>query len=80
MLLFRGEVRERPGALYASAVMVVFGFIAHRLNVSVTGMEAASGVSYIPAWSEIAVTLGIIAAGFWIFRMAVKHLPVFAEA
>ena len=33
----------RPGALYACAVMVVFGFIANRLNVGTTGLEAGSG-------------------------------------
>ena len=52
LLLFRGHVRQRPGALYACAVMVVFGFIANRLNVSITGMEAGSGVHYIPKWTR----------------------------
>ena len=31
------KVRMSPGALYACAVMVLFGFIANRLNVAVTG-------------------------------------------
>ncbi|MDZ4797894.1 MAG: Ni/Fe-hydrogenase cytochrome b subunit [Bryobacteraceae bacterium] len=77
LLLFRAHVRRNPWALYGSAVMVVFGFITNRLNVSVTGIEAASGTRYIPAWSEIAVTLSIIAAGFAIFRLAAKYLPIF---
>jgi Ni/Fe-hydrogenase subunit HybB-like protein len=53
------------------------GFITNRLNVSVTGLEAGSGASYVPAWTEIAVTLAIIAAGFAIFRLAAKYLPIF---
>jgi Ni/Fe-hydrogenase subunit HybB-like protein len=77
LLLFRGHVQNNPSALYACAVMVIFGFVAHRLNVSVTGMEAGSGIQYIPKWTEIAVTLSIIAAGFAIFRFAVKWLPIF---
>jgi Ni/Fe-hydrogenase subunit HybB-like protein len=77
LLLFRSHVRRNPPALYASAVMVVLGFVTNRLNVSVTGMEAASGTSYVPAWTEIAITLSIIAAGFAIFRIAAKYLPVF---
>jgi Ni/Fe-hydrogenase subunit HybB-like protein len=77
LLLFRGHIRENPWALYGSAVMVVFGFITNRLNVSVTGIEAASGTRYIPAWTEVAVTLSIIAAGFAIFRLAAKYLPIF---
>ena len=78
-LLFRSHIRHRPAALYMCAVMVVFGFIANRLNVSITGMERASGVSYIPKWSEVVVTLAIVAAGFAIFRFAAKYLPIFED-
>lgn len=77
LLLFRAHIRRNPWALYASALMVVLGFVTNRLNVSVTGMQAASGTSYIPAWTEVAITLSIIAAGFAIFRFAAKNLPVF---
>jgi len=78
-LLFRSHVRRRPAALYMCAVMVVFGFIANRLNVSITGMERASGVAYFPKWSEVVVTLAIVAAGFAIFRFAAKYLPIFED-
>jgi Ni/Fe-hydrogenase subunit HybB-like protein len=77
VLLFQRAVRNRPAALYASALLVIFGFLANRLNVSVTGMEAASGTRYVPKWTEIAVTLSIVALGFAIFRAAAKYLPVF---
>ncbi len=78
LLIFRGHTR-RPAVLYAASVMTVFGFVTNRLNVSITGMEAASGTTYIPKWTEIAVTLAIIALGFAIFRFAAMHLPIFAE-
>jgi Ni/Fe-hydrogenase subunit HybB-like protein len=77
LLMFQQRVRRSPGWLYASSVLVIFGFLASRLNVSLTGMEASSGVHYIPKWSEIAVTLMIVALGFAAFRFAAKHLPVF---
>ena len=80
LLLLRAHVRENPPALYGCAVMVVLGFVTNRLNVSVTGMETGSGAHYIPAWTEVAVTLSIIAAGFAIFRLAAKNLPVFEHA
>jgi Ni/Fe-hydrogenase subunit HybB-like protein len=47
------------------------------MNVSLTGMEASSGVHYVPKWTEVAVTLSIIAVGFATFRLAAKYLPVF---
>jgi Ni/Fe-hydrogenase subunit HybB-like protein len=76
-LLFRAKVRVRPGALYACAVMVVLGFVANRLNVATTGLEAGSGVRYVPKWSEIAVTLSIVGAGFAIFRVVAHYFPIF---
>src|SRR5574340_1563577 len=79
LLLFRAHVRRNPGALYACAVMVVFGFVTNRLNVSVTGMEAGSGTHYIPRWTEVAVTLSIVALGFAVFRVVAHYFPVFEE-
>jgi Ni/Fe-hydrogenase subunit HybB-like protein len=79
LFLYQERVRKNPRALYWSAMMVIFGFITNRLNVSVTGIERASGVTYFPKWTEIAVTLFIIAVGFGLFRLAVQHLPIFEE-
>jgi Ni/Fe-hydrogenase subunit HybB-like protein len=76
-LLYFRSVRMRPGALYACAVMVVFGIIANRLNVGITGLEAGSGTHYVPKWSEVAVTLSIVAAGFAIFRLIAQYFPIF---
>ena len=77
VLLYQAGIRMRPGALYACAVMVIFGFIANRLNVGTTGLEAGSGTHYFPKWSEVAVTLSIVAAGFAIFRVIAQNFPVF---
>jgi Ni/Fe-hydrogenase subunit HybB-like protein len=77
VLLYQAPIRSSPGLLYACAVMVVFGFIANRLNVGTTGLEAGSGTHYIPRWSEVAVTLSIVAAGFAIFRFVAQYFPIF---
>ncbi len=77
ILLYQKAVRMQPGKLYACAVMVVFGFIANRLNVGITGLERGSGTHYIPRWTEIAITLSIVACGFAIFRMIAQYFPIF---
>jgi Ni/Fe-hydrogenase subunit HybB-like protein len=77
LLLYQRKVRMSPGALYACVVMILFGFIANRLNVAVTGMEAGSGAHYIPKWTEVAVTLSIVGAGFAIFRVIAEYFPIF---
>jgi Ni/Fe-hydrogenase subunit HybB-like protein len=79
LLLTRGHIRNNPKAVYLSAVMVIFGFIANRLNVSVTAIEAGSGTHYIPRWTEVMVTLAICALGFAIFRFIASQFPVFEE-
>lgn len=78
LLCFR-RVRNTPGGLYLSAVLVLLGFVTNRLNVSITGMEAQAGVRYIPKWTEIGVTAMFVAAGFAIFGLAAKYLPIFEE-
>jgi Ni/Fe-hydrogenase subunit HybB-like protein len=40
-------------------------------------LEAGSGTHYIPKWSEIAVTLSIVAVGFATFRMIAQYFPIF---
>jgi Ni/Fe-hydrogenase subunit HybB-like protein len=78
-LLQRRRIRESYHGLFISSAMVIVGFVFNRLNVAITGLERSAGVSYIPKWSELAITMSIVTAGFIAFSLAVKHLPVFAH-
>jgi len=77
LLLSQKKIRTTAQGLYLAAVLVVLGFITNRLNVSITGQESAAGMHYLPKWTEIAVTGAIIAAGFALFGLATKYLPIF---
>lgn len=79
LLLSIHRIRTDHFGLFVSATWVVLGFIMNRLNVSITGMEASSGTSYFPSWTELSVTFMIVAVGFALFGLAVKYLPVFPE-
>jgi Ni/Fe-hydrogenase subunit HybB-like protein len=79
LLLFE-RVRTNPTGLVVAALFAVLGFVMNRLNVSVTGMENASGVRYVPSWMEVTVSLGLVAFGFAAFAVAVHLLPIFPEA
>ena len=76
-LLLIPRVRESSRGLYLSAVICLLGFVTNRMNVAITGLESAAGQHYFPKWTEIVVTLAIIAVGFWIFALAAKYLPIF---
>lgn len=71
--------RARPTILYSAAVLVVCGFILNRLNVSITGFEAAQGGHYVPAWPEIFITLMMIALVFGAFAFSARYLGVYPE-
>jgi Ni/Fe-hydrogenase subunit HybB-like protein len=70
------KVRTTTGGLFAMSTLVVVGFVVNRLNVGITGMEGWAG-SYVPKWTEIGVTVFIVAIGFVAFGLAAKYLPVF---
>ncbi len=76
-LLALPAARRSESGLFFGALLTVMGFIVNRLNVAITGMAASSGVLYVPSVLEFAVTLSIVALGFTLFALAVKHLPVF---
>ena len=78
-LLLIPKVRQNPKGLYLASVLCLLGFVTNRLNVAITGMEASSGQHYFPKWTEIAVTLAIIAFGFFVFAVCVKYLPIFQQ-
>jgi Ni/Fe-hydrogenase subunit HybB-like protein len=78
-LLSFKKIRHSPGGLYLASVVCLLGFVTNRLNVSVTGFETWVGHHYVPKWTEFMITLSIIAAGFALFGVAVKYLPIFPE-
>src|SRR5215472_10627233 len=77
LLLFLRRVHAHPAGLYLCSVLTLLGFICNRMNVAITGMEASSGVHYFPKWTELAVTLSLVAGGFTLFALAAKYLPIF---
>ncbi|MBR9977939.1 MAG: Ni/Fe-hydrogenase cytochrome b subunit [Bacteroidetes bacterium] len=74
--------RSRQGLFFA-AFSVVLGFVTNRLNVALTSLEGYYsenfGMSYFPGIGELAVTIGIVTAGFVLFAYAVKYLPIFPD-
>ncbi len=78
-LLLIPKVRESAQGLYLAAVLTLLGFVANRLNVTITGVENAVGGRYTPKWTEVVITAMFVALGFAIFGLAAKYLPIFPE-
>jgi Ni/Fe-hydrogenase subunit HybB-like protein len=79
-LLFRTKTHTNRTALYFCSVLTLLGFVTNRMNVAITGMQASAGVHYFPKWTELAITLSLVAGAFTVFWYAVKYLPVFPAA
>ena len=75
--LVRPRIRRSSRGLVTGAALAVLGFIMHRLDVSVTGLERSSGTNHVPTWMEVVVSVGLVAIGFAAFALAVRFLPVF---
>ncbi len=80
LLLSFSRLRRSPFWLVTGATLAVLGFVLHRLNVSITGIERASGVHYSPSWMEMVVSVGFVGILMAVFAMAVKYLPIFPPA
>jgi Ni/Fe-hydrogenase subunit HybB-like protein len=78
LLAFR-KLRTSPTWLVVGAFAAVLGFVVNRLNVSVTGMERASGIRYVPSVMEVIVSVGLIGIGMAAFALAVRYLKIFPE-
>ncbi|HEY3270994.1 MAG TPA: Ni/Fe-hydrogenase cytochrome b subunit [Geothrix sp.] len=78
LMSFR-RLRTDPDWLVGGAFLAVLGFVMNRLNVSITGMEAASGTRYLPSAMEIIVSLGLVATGMAVFAFAVRNFSIFPE-
>jgi hypothetical protein len=71
-------IRNTMKGLAIAAGMTVFGFVFHRVNVGGLAMIETTGTRYTPYWTELAVSLGIVAGAalvfFWIAeRFALMH-------
>jgi Ni/Fe-hydrogenase subunit HybB-like protein len=75
-LLSQSRIRNNPQALYWTCAVVVMGFMANRLNISITAIDAMTGAHYVPKWPEFALTIAVLAAAGVVFRLAVIYLDI----
>jgi hypothetical protein len=76
VLLSFEKVQSNPQFLYWTCSLVVMGFMANRLNVSITGLQASAGIYYVPKWTEFFATLMVVTAVVIAFRYAVIYLDI----
>ena len=78
-LLLSKKIRESRAGLFYSSVLVLLGFIAHRINTAITSMEHWGSRTYVPSWQELMITAGLVAFGFVAFSFVARYFNVFGE-
>lgn len=63
--------------MFAIALLVVFGLLLNRFNVSLVAFSAGA---YAPTWIEIFVTIGMVSIGAFVFAIASRYLAVFPHS
>jgi len=53
-------IRERTVGPYLASVLVLLGFIIHRLNLHATALEASARLHHFPKCTEIAIMASIL--------------------
>ncbi len=66
--------------LVVGAFTGVAGFVLHRADVGGIVHMATTGETYLPALTEILVSVGLVSAMTLIFLFFVEHLPVWEQA
>ncbi|MBU1097481.1 MAG: Ni/Fe-hydrogenase cytochrome b subunit [Bacteroidetes bacterium] len=78
-LLSHRKLREDKKWLYIISIFVISGLILNRLNVSITGLAASSGVNYFPSFDEISITMMLVVLALFAFRLIAKYFPLFVN-
>jgi formate dehydrogenase iron-sulfur subunit len=69
-------VRHRRGLLLG-AWATVAALVVHRNGVAMIGIDVPEYTRYVPAVSEVLITVGVVALGVLGFRLAVEWLPIY---
>lgn len=73
------RTRGTPWAISWGVFLTVAGFILHRADVGGISHIAVTGETYIPALSELSVSLGVVSGLGLVFLFFVEHLQVWKE-
>ncbi|MBM7854836.1 Ni/Fe-hydrogenase subunit HybB-like protein [Desulfohalotomaculum tongense] len=67
--------KTRSG-LVTYGALTALGVVVNRLNVVITGMVNYYGPGYIPAWTEIVVSAGLVAGGILAYCFIVENFNI----
>jgi Ni/Fe-hydrogenase subunit HybB-like protein len=79
ILYAQPRVRRSQYGLMGTAILVTLGVALNRFNATLTGQAVMEGAVYTPHWIELAIQVGVLAAGLLVWYLAASFLPIFEE-
>ncbi len=73
------RVRRSHTGVFVAAALGVMGFLLNRIDASGLAQVWATGTDYFPAWTEFAVSFGIVSFFALIYLFIQEHFPVEKE-
>jgi len=72
------RIRNSASLLFYTSWLAIFGILINRINVFLVSFTPPYGGSYFPSINEIIVSVGIISAMMFFYKLAVMNLPIMA--
>ena len=79
VLLFAPQFRKHSNWQWATAAIATSGIVLNRIDVGGLADLSRGNRLYLPEWTEIVVSLGIVAAATLVFLFVVEHFKVWEQ-
>jgi Ni/Fe-hydrogenase subunit HybB-like protein len=79
VLFLSGKMRSSSAGLFIASLLVAAGVLFHRLNVAFITQSSVTWYHYVPRWTEVAISVGIVSAGILAIGIISRWLPVYGE-
>jgi Ni/Fe-hydrogenase subunit HybB-like protein len=79
VLLSRPQFRQQRSWQWATAALAVFGVVLDRINVGGLVDLSRGNRLYVPRWTEVTVSLAIVAGATLVFLFMVEHFKVWEQ-
>ena len=76
ILLSRPAIRQSRRGVFWSSVLVIFGLVLNRFNVSMLALGMRPGFTYFPHWMEIAISVALVADALLVIWLSYRFLHI----
>ncbi|HUU08494.1 MAG TPA: Ni/Fe-hydrogenase cytochrome b subunit [Dehalococcoidales bacterium] len=76
ILLSRPAIRQNRRGVFWGSVLVIFGLVLNRFNVSMLALGMRPGFTYFPHWMEVAISVALVADALLVIWLSYRFLHI----